>query len=56
MHTRQHLCEGEEGGVIGHKAGGEEECSILLVKVSQFLLQFNVEFTGARDVPGTSCP
>lgn len=56
MYTRQHLGEGEEGGVVGDKAGGEEQRSVLAVKVSQFFFQFHVEFTGPRDVPGASCP
>lgn len=56
LYTRQHLSKGEEGGVVGDKAGGEEQCSVLAVKVSQFFFQFHVEFTGPRDVPGASCP
>ena len=53
--TRQHLGEGEKGGVVGDEAGGEEQCSILLVEVSKLLFQFNMKFTGPRDIPGSSC-
>ncbi len=56
LYTWQHLGEGEEGGVIGDKAGGEEQSSVLVVKVSQFLFQFHMEFTGPRYIPGASCP
>lgn len=54
LHTRQHLGEGEKGGVVGYETGGEEQGSVLVVKVCQFIFQFHVEFTGPRNVPGAS--
>ncbi len=56
LYTRQHLGEGKESRVICDEAGGEKQCSVLVVKVSQFLFQFHMEFTSPRDVPGASCP
>ncbi|TNN82175.1 hypothetical protein EYF80_007543 [Liparis tanakae] len=52
----RHLGKGEEGGVVGDEAGGEEQCSVLLVKVGQFQFKFHMELTGPRDVPGASGP
>lgn len=53
--TRQHFGQSEERGVIGHKAGGEDQGGVLLVQLGQLLLQNHVVVTGARYVPGASC-
>ena len=52
MLTGQHLGQGEEGGVVGHEAGGEDQCAILPVQLGQLSLQGHVDVAGARYVPG----
>lgn len=52
--TWQDLGQGEESGVIGHKAGREEQGWVLLVQLSQLLLQLDMELTGTRDVAGAT--
>lgn len=51
--TWHHFREGEEGGIVGHITGGEEESRLLLVKCSQLLLQLLMVWRVPRDV---SCP
>ena len=53
MLTGQHLGQGEEGGVVGHEAGGEHQSPALPVQLGQLSLQGNVDVAGAGDVPGS---
>ena len=39
MLTGQHLGQGEEGGVVGHEAGGEHQRAVLPVQLGQLSLQ-----------------
>ena len=50
--TWKHLRQSEEGRVICHEAGGEDESCVLLVELGQLLLQRHVVVTSAGDVPG----
>lgn len=52
--TWHHLDQGEEGGVVGYKAGGKQECCIFAMEVGQLLLQVHVELAGARNIPGST--
>ena len=52
--SRQLLGQGEEGRVVGHVAGGEDQGRLLVVQVGQLLLQFLVEERVARDVSSSS--
>lgn len=48
-----HLSQGEEGGVVGHKTGREQERRIFAVEVGQCLLQFYVELARSRNIPSS---
>lgn len=54
--TWQHPGQSEEGGVVGHEAGGEQERRVLPVQVGQLPLQVHVELAGPGDVPGAAGP
>jgi len=49
--TRELTSQGEEGGVVGHVAGGEDQGGLLLVQGGQLRLQLLVENRVARNVP-----
>ena len=54
--TRNGLGQGEERGVVGNVAAGEEKSGLLLVQRCQLLLQVFVHHRVARDVPSSSGP
>ena len=48
--------EGEQGRVVGHVAGGEDQGGLLLVQRRNLCLQIFVEERITRDVSGSSSP
>ena len=46
--------QGEERGVVGDEAGGEDERGVLVVQLGQLALELLVERRVARDVAGAA--
>lgn len=55
MVTWKHFCQSKEGGIVGHKAWGEDKGCIFLVKKGQFFLKSHMVVTCPRDIPGATC-
>ena len=54
QHTRNLSCQGEEGGVVGHVAAGEDKTGFLLMKLGELILEVFVHHRVSGNVPGSS--